>query len=79
MDDDTPWPEPGGPEMVPIEATAGTLVLLHGLLPHWSDVNRSPRSRHAYTVHVIDGAAHYPDENWLQRSPSLPLRGFDAA
>ena len=54
-------------------------VLLHGLLPHWSDVNRSSRSRHAYTVHVIDGAASYPDENWLQRSPSLPLRGFDAA
>jgi phytanoyl-CoA hydroxylase len=77
--DDTPWPEPGGPEMVPIEARAGTLVLLHGLLPHWSDVNRSSRSRHAYTVHVIDGAARYPDENWLHRSPSLPLRGFDAA
>jgi len=77
--DATPWPEPGGPELVPIEAKAGTLVLLHGLLPHWSDVNRSSRSRHAYTVHVIDGAAMYPDENWLQRSPSLPLRGFDAA
>ncbi|MGN6693645.1 MAG: phytanoyl-CoA dioxygenase family protein [Aquihabitans sp.] len=77
--DATPWPEPGGPDLVPIEAKAGTLVLLHGLLPHWSDVNRSSRSRHAYTVHVIDGAATYPDENWLQRSPSLPLRGFDAA
>lgn len=76
---DLPWPVPGGPDMVPIEAKAGTLVLLHGLLPHWSDVNRSSRSRHAYTVHVIDGAASYPDENWLQRSPSLPLRGFDAA
>ncbi len=76
---DLPWPEPGGSDMVPIEAKAGTLVLLHGLLPHWSDVNRSSRSRHAYTVHVIDGAASYPDENWLQRSPSLPLRGFDAA
>ncbi len=77
--DETPWPEPGGPELVPIEAEAGTLVLLHGLLPHWSDVNRSSRSRHAYTVHIIDGVATYPDENWLQRSPSLPLRGFDAA
>ena len=33
-------------------------VLLHGLLPHWSDVNRSARGRHAYTVHVIDGAAN---------------------
>lgn len=44
----------------------GTLVLLHGLLPHWSGANRSPRSRHAYAVHVIDGASHYPEENWLR-------------
>ena len=77
--DPTPLPEGGGPELVPIEATTGTLVLLHGALPHWSDVNRSERSRHAYTVHVIDRAATYPDANWLQRSADLPLRGFDAA
>jgi phytanoyl-CoA hydroxylase len=77
--DQTPFPEPGGPEMVPLEVPAGTLVLLHGLLPHWSDVNRSSRSRHAYTVHVIDGDARYPAENWLQRPDSLPLRGLDAA
>ena len=77
--DDTPFPEPGGGALVPIEATKGTLVLLHGLLPHWSDVNRSTKSRHAYTVHIVDGAADYPDENWLRRGPDLPLRGFDAA
>ena len=77
--DETPFPEPGSPDLVPLEAEAGTLVLLHGLLPHWSDVNRSDRSRHAYTVHVIDGTATYPALNWLQRPPSLPLRGFDAA
>lgn len=77
--DDTPFPEPGGPDLVPLEATAGTLVLLHGLLPHWSDVNRSARSRHAYTVHVIDARADYPADNWLQRPDSLPLRGFDHA
>lgn len=77
--DATPFPEPGGPELVPLEAAAGTLVLLHGLLPHWSDVNRSARSRHAYTVHVIDPDARYPADNWLQRPPTLPLRGFDAA
>lgn len=77
--DATPFPAPGGDELVPLPATVGTLVLLHGALPHWSDVNRSARSRHAYTVHVIDGAARYPAENWLQRSPELPLRGFDAA
>lgn len=74
--DATPLPEPGGPELVPLEAAAGTLVVLHGALPHWSDVNRSSRSRHAYTVHVIDGTGQYPADNWLQRSASLPLRGF---
>ncbi len=74
--DPTPWPEPGGPDLIPLEAKKGTLVLLHGLLPHWSDVNRSPHSRHAYTVHVIDGQAHYPAENWLRRRADLPFRGF---
>ena len=77
--DTTPFPEPGGPDLVPIEAKKGTMVLLHGLLPHWSDVNRSERSRHAYTVHVIDAAADYPDDNWLQREADLPFHGFDAA
>ena len=74
--DPTPFPEPGGPELVPLEAAKGTLVLLHGLLPHWSDVNRSDTSRHAFTVHVIDGTAEYPPENWLHRGDHLPLRGF---
>ncbi|MSP50146.1 MAG: phytanoyl-CoA dioxygenase family protein [Alphaproteobacteria bacterium] len=73
--DPTPLPEP--PEgYVPLEAPKGTLVLLDGLLPHWSAANRSPASRVAYSLHVIDGAARYPDDNWLRRSPDLPLRGF---
>ena len=61
--------------LVPLEAEKGTLVLLHGLLPHWSSANTSDRSRHAYTFHVIEGGAHYPADNWLQR-PELALRGF---
>lgn len=75
--DQRPLPEPGGGDLVPIEAAKGTMVLLHGLLPHWSDVNHSDRSRYAYTVHVIDGAAHYPATNWLRRGDELPLRGFE--
>jgi phytanoyl-CoA hydroxylase len=65
-----------GHDEIPLPARKGTLVLLHGLLPHRSDANRSDRPRDAYTVHVIDGAADYPADNWLQRSPALPLRGF---
>lgn len=71
--DGTPWPDT---PPVPIEATRGTLVVLHGLLPHASTPNRSSRPRHAYALHLIDGAAEYAADNWLQR-PDLPLRGFD--
>jgi phytanoyl-CoA hydroxylase len=70
--DDTPWP---AIEPVAIEAPRGTLVVLHGLLPHASAPNRSTRSRHAYALHLIDGCAEYASDNWLQR-PDLPLRGF---
>tara|TARA_Y100000817_G_scaffold211624_1_gene166162 strand:- start:1652 stop:2485 length:834 start_codon:yes stop_codon:yes gene_type:complete len=61
---------------IPLEATKGTLVVLDGLLPHWSSANRSDTSRHAFTLHVIEAAAHYPEDNWLQRSPDMPLKGF---
>ena len=61
---------------VPLEAPKGTLIVLHGLLPHRSLANRSDRSRHAYAVHAIDGEAHYPSDNWLQRDPENPAHGF---
>ncbi|HSE32286.1 MAG TPA: phytanoyl-CoA dioxygenase family protein [Pyrinomonadaceae bacterium] len=71
--DETPWPEE---ELVPLEVSKGTLIVLHGLLPHRSLENRSNKSRHAYTLHVISGRSVYPANNWLQRSSDLPLRGF---
>jgi phytanoyl-CoA hydroxylase len=72
--DDTPWPQAG---LVPLEVPLGALVVLHGQLPHLSRANLSPRSRQAYTLHVIEGDCHYNADNWLQRSAELPLRGFD--
>jgi len=73
--DETPWDEETA---VPLEVRRGTMVVLHGKLPHGSLPNRSDRSRHAYTLHVIDGACDYPADNWLKRSPALPLRGLTA-
>ncbi len=61
-------------QMVPLEVAAGTLVVLHGLLPHRSGANRSPRSRHAYSLHVVEAGAHYPADNWLQRPAERPPR-----
>ncbi len=69
--DPTPLPTDG---MVPLPASTGTVIALHGRLPHGSAANRSARSRHAFTLHVVDGTADYPADNWLQRDE--PLRGF---
>ncbi len=70
--DTTPWPM--GDQAIPVEVKAGTLVVFHGLLPHYSAPNRSKRSRHAYTLHAIDGHSTWDPTNWLQRN--IPLRGF---
>jgi phytanoyl-CoA hydroxylase len=72
--DATPWPSEA--EAVPVEVGAGALVVFHGKLPHYSAANRSPRSRHAYTLHVTDAAARYAATNWLRRDPGFPPRGF---
>ena len=74
--DATPWPLPTA--AVPLEVTAGTLVCLHGRLPHYSGPNRSNRWRQAYTLHATDGTARWSELNWLRRGPQLPLRGLDA-
>ena len=71
--DDAPWPDDN---LQPLEVKKGSLIVLNALLPHLSRENRSAKSRHAYTLHVIDGSAHYPKENWLQRAEDLPARGF---
>lgn len=71
--DPEPWPAEG---TVPLEVRCGTLIVLHGQLPHLSGPNRSAKSRHAYTLHIIDGACRYPVDNWLTRAPDMPLKGF---
>ena len=71
--DPSPWPEE---RLVPLEVSKGSLIILNGLLPHKSLANRSSKSRHAYTLHVISAGCSYPETNWLQRSPELPLRSF---
>ena len=59
----------------PVEVSKGSLVLLHGRLPHYSSENKSDKSRHAYTLHVINGDNNYSKNNWLQRS-NLKMNGF---
>jgi phytanoyl-CoA hydroxylase len=71
--DTSPWAEE---ELIPLGVRKGSLIVLNGLLPHRSLENRSSKSRHAYTLHIISDDSHYPADNWLQRSKEMPLRGF---
>ena len=61
---------------VALEVPQGSMVVLHGQFPHFSKDNRSDKSRHAYTLHLIDGATTYHPQNWLQR-PDIPIRDFN--
>jgi phytanoyl-CoA hydroxylase len=72
--DETPWP--GSNKAIPLEVKAGTLVCFQGTLPHYSAENISDKPRHATTLHVTDGEADYAQENWIQRGPDFPVRGF---
>ena len=69
--DDRPWDDTA---LVPLEVQKGDLIVLDGLCPHMSHTNRSPTSRHAYTLHIVSGRSAYPATNWLQRA--TPARGF---
>ncbi|MFN3958420.1 MAG: phytanoyl-CoA dioxygenase family protein [Parvularculaceae bacterium] len=71
--DDAPYPED---RRVAAPAGVGDLVIFSGRAPHMSRANRSARPRMAYTLHLVEAGARYPEWNWLQRSASAPLRGF---
>ncbi|KAJ5111511.1 Phytanoyl-CoA dioxygenase domain-containing protein 1 [Penicillium argentinense] len=66
--------EPGDEDLEILNIKAGSLVLIHGNVLHKSEKNTSPRSRYAYTFHVIEGADgwEYDKRNWLQP----PEEGF---
>lgn len=72
--DETPFAED---QAVPLPAKPGTLVVLHGYLPHMSTPNLSPKSRRALTLHTVDGTLHYPADNWLQRPALGDAKGFE--
>lgn len=65
--DPTPWPLE---KLTPLAVPQGSLIVLHGLLPHMSKANISAKSRHAYTLHIASSQDHFADDNWL-RNPSL--------
>ena len=70
--DDGPWPS--AEEAVPVEVPAGSLVIFHDHLPHYSAPNRSEHSREAFTMHFAEAASAWSERNWLQRPTLAPFR-----
>jgi len=66
--DKTPWPDKD--EAIAVEVPAGSVVIFHDHMPHYSSQNRSPQSRHAFTMHVAEKSSKWSEKNWLQR-PAL--------
>jgi phytanoyl-CoA hydroxylase len=65
--DETPLPSyPDDAFYVDIVAPAGSLVALHGLVPHGSTANRADVSRHAFMLHVVDRATRWSADNWIK-------------
>lgn len=67
--DSSPWPEE---QTIPLPVAKGTLILLHGRVPHKSKANLSDTSRHAYTLHLVDTSLPYPENNWLRWPNGIP-------
>ena len=63
--DKTPWPREN--EALAVEVPAGSVVIFHDHMPHYSSQNRSEHSRHAFTLHVAEKSARWVRQNWLQR------------
>lgn len=61
------WPANG--RALPLEVKAGSLIAFNGVLPHFSDANRSNKSRHAFTLHITSSQAQYSKHNWLRAAP----------
>jgi phytanoyl-CoA hydroxylase len=67
---DLPWPSEQ--EALAVEVPAGSLVVFHDHMPHYSSQNRSGQSRHAFSMHFAEGSSRWAENNWLQR-PRLGL------
>ncbi|XP_072931277.1 phytanoyl-CoA dioxygenase domain-containing protein 1 [Epargyreus clarus] len=71
---DTPSPIYPSSSFTPIPVSRGTLVLIHGNVVHKSAPNKSEKSRHAYTFHVIEKKDNaYSPDNWLQEGENAPF------
>ena len=68
--------DPEAHGFVPLPVKAGSLVAIHGSLDHLSLPNTSPKSRHTFQLHLVEGrdaGVTWSAGNWLQYSSGEPF------
>lgn len=64
---DKPEPPFSQDQFIACPVKKGSLVIIHGLVVHQSELNRSNKSRYVYTFHVMEtNNVKYSSGNWLQ-------------
>lgn len=64
---DKPEPHYDENQFIACPVKKGSLVIIHGLVVHKSEHNKSDSSRFAYTFHVMESdGISYSADNWLQ-------------
>ncbi|CAG7862067.1 unnamed protein product [Brassica rapa] len=62
---DQPSPSYEQKDFVTIEMKPGSIIAIHGDLIHQSFENLSPKSRHAYSLHVVESdGCKWAQDNW---------------
>ncbi|XP_049885363.1 phytanoyl-CoA dioxygenase domain-containing protein 1 isoform X2 [Pectinophora gossypiella] len=58
----------------PVPVNKGTCILIHGNVVHKSATNKSDKSRHVYTFHIVEKMDNtYSPDNWLQEGENAPF------
>ena len=71
---DKPVPIYPASNFTSVPVPSGSLVLIHSQVVHRSDPNKSDKSRHAYTFHIIETEnCEYSKDNWLQAPEGKPF------
>lgn len=70
-----PHPKYDDAAFVPVPIKAGDAIVIHGLVVHKSEANRSEtESRHIYTYHIVEQeGTTWDQENWLQPTTQMPF------
>ncbi|EER05322.1 phytanoyl-CoA dioxygenase domain containing protein [Perkinsus marinus ATCC 50983] len=66
---------------IPVEVDAGDLVVFPGTVDHLSLPNTSPKQRHTYQLHLVEGpeaGITWSKENWLQYPAGKPFPSLKA-